>query len=222
MLKQKLFYILYFVKKKITFLYFDLGGVMFRFDGGLIALAKENNVTLEDLYRVFNTYEHDVAIGTISLQNLWEKYKNELHLKNSPHFDFLDYWTNYFVPIYETHTLVTELSSIYSIGILSNLYTGTLEKVIQKNFIPHIAYRTIIQSCEVKYAKPDREIYIIAQEKANIAPNEILFIDDRPENIQTAKELGWQTIQFETNNPSKSIAEITNVINTLETIGKKM
>lgn len=200
------------MQKKVRFLYFDLGGVMFHYNGGLIELTKENGLTIEDFNKVFNKYEHKIAVGEMTLQELWEEYKQALCLNNSVHLDFLEYWVSHFVPIYETHTLVQELALQYPIGILSNLYLGTLEKIQEKKYIPNIQYSTIILSCEVKSAKPDKEIYKIAQQQAKVAPQEILFIDDKEINVEAAKALGWQAIKFETNNPKASIAKLKKLV----------
>ena len=44
--------------------------------------------------------------------------------------------------------------------------------------------------------KPDPAIYQLAMKRFNLNPNETVFIDDREENIDTAKQLGFQTIHL--------------------------
>lgn len=194
------------------FIYFDLGGVMFQYDGGLVQLAKENGVTLEDFNRVFRKYEYAVAIGEMTLQELWEKYVLELGLQRKKNFDFLDYWVNHFVPIYPTHALVKEVAKKFPIGILSNLYAGTFKKIKEKNYIPLLEYAAIIQSCEVHCAKPQEAIYTIAQQAARVRPHNILFIDDKQEDIVAAQRLGWNTVHFDSKNPHNSIEKIRKLL----------
>jgi 2-haloacid dehalogenase len=54
----------------------------------------------------------------------------------------------------------------------------------------------IVLSGEVGMIKPDREIYELLLNRVGRPAGECLFIDDHSPNIQTAKDLGFQTIQF--------------------------
>ena len=47
-------------------------------------------------------------------------------------------------------------------------------------------------------AKPDPAIYMQTAEALKTAPRNILFIDDRAENIAAAAELGMQTVHYTT------------------------
>jgi 2-haloacid dehalogenase len=51
-------------------------------------------------------------------------------------------------------------------------------------------------SGEVNQIKPDPEIFHTLLERFNLTAKDCLFIDDSTANIQTAKGLGFQTIQF--------------------------
>lgn len=55
-------------------------------------------------------------------------------------------------------------------------------------------------SCDVKLIKPDPEIYKCILDKYNLNPNECIFIDDNRDNIDTAKSLGINAIQYITYN----------------------
>ncbi|QDC11113.1 HAD family phosphatase [Oceanicola sp. D3] len=46
-------------------------------------------------------------------------------------------------------------------------------------------------------AKPDPEIYAMVEEDCGVAPEALLFADDRDDNIAMAKSRGWQTHLFE-------------------------
>lgn len=53
-------------------------------------------------------------------------------------------------------------------------------------------------SGRVKQSKPSREIFDLALEQFDASPEEVLFLDDHPDNIAAAKALGWQTHLFTT------------------------
>jgi 2-haloacid dehalogenase len=56
----------------------------------------------------------------------------------------------------------------------------------------------ILLSSEVKVCKPDPAIYKILLERYQLLPEESVFIDDRQENLDTARRLGMETVLFET------------------------
>ncbi|WP_431260570.1 HAD family hydrolase [Roseateles chitinivorans] len=53
-------------------------------------------------------------------------------------------------------------------------------------------------SGRVKQSKPSREIFDLALEQFGAKPDEVLFLDDHPDNIAAAKALGWHTHLFTT------------------------
>ena len=51
-------------------------------------------------------------------------------------------------------------------------------------------------SAEEGVRKPDPEIYMRALSRLGVAPQEAIFVDDRLKNVQGARQLGMQAIQF--------------------------
>ncbi|PZP53654.1 MAG: 2-haloalkanoic acid dehalogenase [Micavibrio aeruginosavorus] len=51
-------------------------------------------------------------------------------------------------------------------------------------------------SADVKLLKPDPVIYQHFLKTFNLDPSTLLFIDDRPENVQAAIDCGFQSVQF--------------------------
>ena len=52
-------------------------------------------------------------------------------------------------------------------------------------------------SCFAKAIKPEENIYLTLFETFGLDPKDCLFIDDRPENVQAAADLGMEGIRFE-------------------------
>ena len=92
------------------------------------------------------------------------------------------------------------LASMHSRGIktaiLSNMQTDMAAHV-RKHFawLRHFDHQ--IFSCEVRVIKPDTVIYRHSLALLKIATSEVLFIDDREENIQAARAVGIRGIVFE-------------------------
>jgi 2-haloacid dehalogenase len=54
----------------------------------------------------------------------------------------------------------------------------------------------IVVSGELKMIKPEREIYDALVERTGLDPMRTVFIDDRPENVRAAEELGFTGVVF--------------------------
>ena len=62
-------------------------------------------------------------------------------------------------------------------------------------------FKGMVISGEEKLCKPDSAIYKLAISRFNLDPQQTVFVDDKYENILTAKKLGFQTIHLK--NPDK-------------------
>lgn len=83
------------------------------------------------------------------------------------------------------------------VGLLTNMYPGMLTEIKKQELLPQMKWNVIVDSSLESFAKPGKEIYEIAQEKAGVNTNEILFIDNTPVNIETARSFGWQTFLYD-------------------------
>jgi len=84
----------------------------------------------------------------------------------------------------------------YSIYVLSNFPGDQYDKYEKHNSFLQIFDDKII-SGHVGLAKPDTKIYQLAIDKFHLTPERSLFIDDKIENIEGAKQLGIQTIHLQ-------------------------
>jgi putative hydrolase of the HAD superfamily len=63
-------------------------------------------------------------------------------------------------------------------------------------WLPPFHHRTF--SCDVRAAKPAPEIYEHCLTGLATAPHDVLFLDDRPENVHAAAALGMHALIFTT------------------------
>jgi len=80
-------------------------------------------------------------------------------------------------------------------ALLSNLPATLRDALQQCDWMPRFDVRTY--SCDVRSAKPDRAIYDVCVRDLGVSPEEIAFLDDRPENIEAAARLGIRGLLFE-------------------------
>lgn len=94
----------------------------------------------------------------------------------------------------ELATYVGDLRPRLRVGALSNTWSfGRM--LIERRGITKL-FDLIVLSAEVGVKKPDRRIYEILLNRLGTLPDETVFIDDNPENVATALDLGIRGIQF--------------------------
>lgn len=195
------------MKKTIRFIYFDIGGVLLDFREGHKLVAKKYGVPYEAIQEVFEANWKDACRGVLSGERYMAKFAKVLQL-SEPYPDHADFWTDYFVPISQTHALVRELLPMYELGLLTNAEKGSAKHAYSKGLIPSIPWKAIVDSSDHGTIKPEARIYEIAEKAAGVSPEEIFFIDDVEAHITVAKSRGWQGIVFDTKDPNGAIKNI--------------
>ncbi|WP_158748423.1 HAD family phosphatase [Acidobacterium sp. S8] len=106
------------------------------------------------------------------------------------------------------------------IGILSNMGEETLSYMRQEfAWLGDFHHHT--WSCELGIAKPDPAIYLYTCEKLGIPPAEALFLDDKLENIEGARQVGLNAIQFQNIQQLQSELSSTKLLNGFPMPGSK-
>ena len=81
-------------------------------------------------------------------------------------------------------------------AILSNMCEDCLAYMHQEfEWLGH--FQQLTWSCELGICKPDPAIYLHTCGKLEVAPHQALFLDDLPENIASADQVGLKAIRFE-------------------------
>ena len=60
--------------------------------------------------------------------------------------------------------------------------------------------------------KPDPRLYQVVETRTGCRSDELFYIDDRPENIQTAADRGWQVILQETAEQTRKAIQATGLL----------
>ena len=118
-------------------------------------------------------------------------------------------WTEAFKAAYRPRQEMFSLASRLrkagcKTAILSNTEKPTVKLINKQNYA---TFDVSVFSCLEGAAKPGRKIYDIALNRLGVPAGQTLFIDDKLENIDGAKQAGLQTILFKnTENFKKDIA----------------
>lgn len=108
---------------------------------------------------------------------------------------FCRYWSDIFSFNEEVIALLPLLKKNYKLYLISN--TNSIHKKYGfGNYEFLNLFDKLILSHEVKFIKPEKEIYIQVEKASGFPSEEHVFIDDILEYVEAAKSLGWDGIHF--------------------------
>jgi len=155
----------------------------------------------ERLHSAYWKYRHDYDRGSLTGKTYWEAVAAHAGVgfdgaqATALRAADIDLWTQLNQPMVEWAGRL-QCAGIRT-GILSNIGDAIGEGVVER--LPWLAgFDICVWSHAMRTAKPDPAIYLKTAEALKTAPGNILFIDDRAENIAAAAELGMQTLHYTT------------------------
>jgi epoxide hydrolase-like predicted phosphatase len=192
---------------------FDFGGVLYRNPElhwmrrwtSLLGLNDDPVVNALLAEPEESPYVMDLMLGKISEDDIWQIAADRYHVseavarrirrgvlskkrKNLPMADFL-----------------AGLRPQYKTAILSNASTNARQMFAEVMNIDQLV-DIIIISAEEGLIKPDERIYNLALDRLGVSPDEVVFLDDRRVNVEAARRLGINAIQF--HNTAQALADL--------------
>lgn len=86
----------------------------------------------------------------------------------------------------------------YKVALLSNIGGDMMDGFFTAKEQAAL-FDVVILSGNIKISKPDPRVFEYTLAKLNLTAKEVVFIDDRRENVEAAKSIGMQGILFYTN-----------------------
>ncbi len=180
---------------------FDLGGVFFDWDPiyfyqDIFNNKNELNFFLKNICNNNWNSKQDrgrfIKDAEIELINKYPKYSKEIYMYYKNHRKMIKKVFS------ETVAVLKKLKNKnFECYVLSNWSSETFNGMIDEYPFLNL-FNGMVISGDVNMIKPNKNIYNFAIKKFNLKPHETIFIDDRIENIKTAKNLGFKTIHFTT------------------------
>ncbi len=191
---------------------FDLGKVLVDFDYSIAAQkirARSANPPAEaDLFTPFTALLVDYETGLITRNRVFAAIRDAVGFQGSP-AEFGDYFAKIFTPIppmIELHATLRRAG--HRTYIFSNTNDLAIEHVRQDfPFFQH--FDGYILSYEVKAMKPAPPIYEAMEQMSGAQGADLIYIDDRAENVAGGAVRGWRTILHET--PEKTLAALRSL-----------
>ncbi len=189
---------------RITALFWDLGGVVLTnaWDRASRQRAAEKfHLDWDDFEDRHELLLHGFETGQVSL----EEYLNRVIFYRPRQFsreEFKEFMFGQSLAFPESLAVLGRVSATkqYLLAVLNNESLELNEYRIAR-FKLRDYFQVFLSSCYLGVRKPDDGIYRLALHISQREPGECIFIDDRPLNLECAKELGMQTIHFQ--NPAQ-------------------
>jgi epoxide hydrolase-like predicted phosphatase len=192
---------------------FDFGGVLVRTEdrGPRTQLAARLGKTYAELgMLVFDSGSSQQAqLGEITSAQHWEQVRKVLNISPA---ELLEVRGKFWEGDSLDGNLVDYLRGLrprYKTALLSNAWDD-LRQYIEEDWHIEDAFDQIIISAEVGLVKPDERIYQLAISKVGVDPDEAVFVDDFPENVIGAREVGLQAIHFK--DPDQALADLQQLL----------
>lgn len=188
---------------------FDLGKVLVDFDYGLAArrIAQSSGLSPAD---VQNLLDHSPLLyrfetGLITQQEFFDEVRRATNFRGT-----IEEFSGFFADIFwEIPLMIETHAALRKRGTSTYIFSNTNDLAIvhiRRNFPFFANFDGYILSYEIKAMKPNPKIYEALEEMAGKRGSEILYLDDRQENVDAGAARGWQVILQES--PEKSRAAL--------------
>jgi FMN phosphatase YigB (HAD superfamily) len=188
---------------------FDLGKVLVDFDYSIAArrIAARGKMTLQEIAAYINQsplfFEYES--GRVTTQQFFDEIRGVTGFRGD-----LGEFSNCFADIFTAIEPMVQLQAdLQQAGMPAYAFSNTNELAVQhirRTFPFYSRLNGHILSYEHGAMKPDARLYEVVERHSGLRGGEILYLDDRQENVVAGAARGWQVILQES--PEKSFAAI--------------
>ncbi len=188
---------------------FDLGKVLVDFDYTIAArkIASKGKIMAEKIYQfiALSPLLFKYETGLITRQDFFKAVCDA-----TGYCGDIEEFGSFFADIFTPIPAMVELhATLRKAGIPTYIFSNTNDLAIthiRHNFPFFNNFDGYILSYEVGSMKPDAKIYEALEKMAGKRGADVLYLDDRQENVDAGAARGWQIILQET--PEKTLAAI--------------
>jgi len=178
---------------------FDCGGVLLQAPDltpyrvweqrlGMAAGSLEERLWTSDVWRLAER-------GKITDIEFWRRSGQELGAEPDQAMSMReDIWSTWQVDA-QVLAMIDSLRDRFRLAMLSNA-TDVLEEMLADRYGVVDRFETIVNSARVGAAKPEKSIYTETLDRLGVEPKQVVFIDDRADNITAAASMGMHVIWY--------------------------
>lgn len=194
---------------------FDLGKVLVDFD---YRIAIQNilarcTVSAETLNALINGSPllQQYELGQVTTDEFFATVKSATGFRGDLE-EFGDLFTSIFTEIPQMVRLNEEVRAR---GVPTYIFSNTNEvtiRMFRRRFPFFLNFTDYVLSYEHGVMKPDAGLYEQLERVTGRSRAELFYIDDRPENIETARRRGWQAVVHETPKQTRAALSATGLL----------
>ena len=194
---------------------FDLGKVLVDFDYSIAGqrIAAHAAMTASE---ILSFIDHSPLLfqfetGRMSKDEFFEEIRRTVGFRGSLD-EFCEYFADIFTPI---EPMVKLHAQLRTKGIPAFIFSNTNELAvghIRHSFPFFSDFDGYILSYEHGAMKPEAKLYEVVEAKTGCRGANLLYLDDRPENIETGAKRGWQVVLHETPEKSRVAIRATGLL----------
>ncbi|MEK7447375.1 MAG: HAD family phosphatase [Patescibacteria group bacterium] len=177
---------------------FDNNGVLSdsSWTGGVDGMIKYLGVKEEDFVPVWEEGAIKVDKGEVSTQDFLKLCIDRLGCPDKDIERLRDEYHKGYMPREDVRGFAKKLKKDFELVLLTNF--GEDFKYFNKKWKMEEIFDKdkIFISADLRMVKPEEDIYFHTLEKIGRKPEEVVFIDDKQENIDTAERIGMHPILF--------------------------
>jgi len=194
---------------------FDLGRVLVDFDYSISSrrIAEQSNIPHQ---KVRDLIDHspllfDYETGTVSTRDFYQAVRKHTGFDDSlENFSLL--FADIFTPIPDMVALHRRIRHAgFPTFILSNTNEIAVRH-IRGNFPFFAEFDGHVLSYEHGSMKPDPHLYQVTEQLTGRTGSQLLFLDDRTENVDAARQRGWHAIHHTSHETTVAHLKTLNVI----------
>ena len=189
--------------------YTNVKNILFDFGGVIVSLSKQNalnrfkEIGFQQIDEYLGEFRQkgiflDYETGKINRDDFLKEFRR-IGNNNASMEEVDSAWMAFLldIPAYK-YQLVKDLREKYNVYLLSNTNPSVMKWANSSAFSPEgKTINEYFDKCYISYelgcAKPDKQIFDLILEDSGMKPEETLFFDDGPANIEAAQALGFQT-----------------------------
>lgn len=179
---------------------FDIGGVLVDWHMSWITseVSKRFDIKEKLLELAFYKYLPKLDSGKINESDFWHSVASETNsdlLQDNKESLWDTYFRKNAIPKLDVKKLSIDIKQNgFDVGIISNIEQVTHKIVDNWNMLSHFEHQ--FMSYQIGFSKPDLRIYEHVIQKLPYSADELLFIDDKPSNVESAKNCGMHSVHF--------------------------
>jgi len=189
---------------------FDLGKVLVDFDYSVAVSRIANRSTLSP-GKVGQFFFHsplllDYESGRLTRRAFFEQARQATGFRGT-----MQEFGNFFADIFTEIPAMIELhAELKRRGFKTYIFSNTNDLAVEhirRNFPFFVNFDDYVYSYEVGTMKPEAKIYEALEQLTGRRGTEIIYLDDRPENVAGGLARGWQAILHETPDKTSTAVE---------------